>query len=541
MILILGILCFILLPHYGISLDEVTYIANVRYGFNYALLRHPFPGDFSYYGLSFDGLAEIVYQFLSFIQTGKLPGLISVTSPFSDLLAEVALRIPIKHALTISMALSGYLSVAGITYQITRSNLSWVSPLLLALTPPFWGHSFFNPRDIPFAGLLTFCTWFGAYFLASLQNETQTARRYLPTRNIWLIAFSFGLLIGLLAGIRIGGLAFLLFLAIAYLAILVPIKLTKYGLSQNLLLAISLLFGVAVTLYLSHPGMWFSPLSWLAECLAYHSRHGWPGEVLFEGQFIPGKYVPWYYLPRWFSITVPEVIQVGLGVGFLVTIFQYYQFNKLQKAAAILIGLQLIFLPGIAIIKGSTLYDAIRHFTFIFPAAAVFAAIGFLFLFAQSQKILGSLFAQRKKWLLTLSQFVLLTVLLFPTLIDMVSLHPYEYTYFNRMSGGLYANKDKYETDYWALSMTQVSHWLNHSLPSLKTNKMIFTSSIIPYLDGKFEVLPEAPKDPSVPFYFAGFRRGNIYKIFQQCPIVYSVNRQNVDLGFVRFCDGSQK
>jgi hypothetical protein len=42
----------------------------------------------------------------------------------------------------------------------------------------------------------------------------------------------------------------------------------------------------------------------------------------------------------------------------------------------------------------------------------------------------------------------------------MVRLHPYEYTYFNRLSGGVAHARDRFMLDYWGLSLKQASQAL---------------------------------------------------------------------------------
>ena len=44
--------------------------------------------------------------------------------------------------------------------------------------------------------------------------------------------------------------------------------------------------------------------------------------------------------------------------------------------------------------------------------------------------------------------------------IEMVRLHPYEYTYFNHIAGGVAGARPRYMIDYWGLSMTQASRQL---------------------------------------------------------------------------------
>jgi hypothetical protein len=44
--------------------------------------------------------------------------------------------------------------------------------------------------------------------------------------------------------------------------------------------------------------------------------------------------------------------------------------------------------------------------------------------------------------------------------VEMVRLHPYEYTHFNLLSGGVARERDRFMLDYWGLSLKQASQAL---------------------------------------------------------------------------------
>ena len=45
-------------------------------------------------------------------------------------------------------------------------------------------------------------------------------------------------------------------------------------------------------------------------------------------------------------------------------------------------------------------------------------------------------------------------------IVDMVKLHPYEYTDYNHIAGGVRGAKSNFMLDYWGLSLTQASRQL---------------------------------------------------------------------------------
>ncbi len=46
----------------------------------------------------------------------------------------------------------------------------------------------------------------------------------------------------------------------------------------------------------------------------------------------------------------------------------------------------------------------------------------------------------------------------------MIELHPYEYTHFNRLSGGVSGARGRFMIDYWGLSFKQAAHALRNVL-----------------------------------------------------------------------------
>jgi len=55
--------------------------------------------------------------------------------------------------------------------------------------------------------------------------------------------------------------------------------------------------------------------------------------------------------------------------------------------------------------------------------------------------------------------------------IEMERLHPYEYTYFNWLSGGVNRARDRYMLDYWGLSLKQASETLLARLVDRRESK----------------------------------------------------------------------
>jgi 4-amino-4-deoxy-L-arabinose transferase-like glycosyltransferase len=95
----------------------------------------------------------------------------------------------------------------------------------LPLIPRFWGHSFFNPKDTPFAAFFTLSTLLGAYLVNHYLKVNQESQ--LKFNRTLLYSILYGILVGWLTAIRIGGFFVLFFVALAYLVGMLGVK-TSY-------------------------------------------------------------------------------------------------------------------------------------------------------------------------------------------------------------------------------------------------------------------------------------------------------------------------
>ena len=77
-------------------------------------------------------------------------------------------------------------------------------------------------------------------------------------------------------------------------------------------------------------------------------------------------------------------------------------------------------------------------------------------------------FAERHefRWL-TLSAWVLTGGAVCSVVMTMITLHPFQYIYFNPSSGGLPAAYNRDETDYWGISHKEAATWLNQWVEAL--------------------------------------------------------------------------
>jgi hypothetical protein len=108
------------------------------------------------------------------------------------------------------------------------------------------------------------------------------------------------------------------------------------------------------------------------------------------------------------------------------------------------------------------MYNGIRHFVFVLPPLAVLAGLAGAFLVNAA--------AQRWRYA-PLAGVLLLLAGVGGAAAEMARLHPYEYTYFNRLAGGVAGARDRYMLDYWGLSLKQASQALQAKLAEHRLTK----------------------------------------------------------------------
>jgi hypothetical protein len=202
-----------------------------------------------------------------------------------------------------------------------------------------------------------------------------------------------------------------------------------------------------------------------------------------------------------------------------------------QRACALITLLQAFLLPTVAILRQSTLYDGIRHFLFVIPALAAIATTAIIWAYHKIK--------QKSIKIFITTLFILnCSVIVY----DMISLHPYEYTYYNRAYGGLKAAQGQQETDYWGLSLKEGMEWLNQNAAANSTIVVagpIFAAEMVENHQRNFTIIyrddfawGKAPE----PDYYMGLSRYDYFQAFPHCPIVHAVQRQDTPLTIIKRC-----
>jgi hypothetical protein len=181
-----------------------------------------------------------------------------------------------------------------------------------------------------------------------------------------------------------------------------------------------------------------------------------PWHELFGGALVLVTNMPRSYLPTLFALQLPAIfsaLAVAGTVGALIAASRH-TLPANRRAVFLLVALTALLPIAITLFAHPALYNGIRHFVFVLPPLAVLGGIAGAWL-------LDGL--KRFRFAPTIAAAILVVGIAAPV-VDMARLHPYEYTYFNHIAGGVRAARAKYMLDYWGLSFKQASQALAQKL-----------------------------------------------------------------------------
>jgi Dolichyl-phosphate-mannose-protein mannosyltransferase len=337
------------------------------------------------------------------------------------------------------------------TWRIGRQLAGPLAGLMalafLATCPLYYGHMFINAKDTPFAVAM-------AFLLLALVRLFEAYPR--PTvASVLLLGAGIGAtigtrVIGVIAGLY-GSAALLLVLAIDWRRLGAKVALARGArFLLWLVLALPVAYGVMALLW---PWAALAPLN-PVRALEYFSHFfEKPWRELFAGALIPVPNMPWRYLPTLMGLKLPEgFVAFALGGTVLAAIAVLNPAVTTSRRAAHLVILAAALLPLlITMLTRPALYNGIRHFIFVLPALAVLAGMAAAWLLER--------LARRGRIALVAGTAAVGAMLALP-LADMRRLHPYEYTHFNRIAGGVAGAKGRYMVDYWGLALKQAAQEL---------------------------------------------------------------------------------
>ena len=310
---------------------------------------------------------------------------------------------------------------------------------------------FMNAKDAPFAVTM----------VIALFGLVRAFEQY-PRATPATIALC-GIGIGLAVGSRVMG-GFALLEAVLAALLVLAIRSRACGLRSALSEWRSFLVPFvpgAILAYLVMGLVWpwaaLSPLNPFRAVEYFSNFFEKPWRELFDGQLIPVVDMPRSYLPTLIVLNLPEIM-LALGlcgvVGAIIVAMRKPVDGGAtagRRAALSAVVLAALLPVLVTVAARPAMYNGIRHFVFLMPP---FAALGGL---------AGAWIAQRARRygrIAVAAGAVVLAAGLASPIVEMVRLHPYEYTHFNHFAGGASGARPRYMLDYWGLSIRQASQQL---------------------------------------------------------------------------------
>jgi 4-amino-4-deoxy-L-arabinose transferase-like glycosyltransferase len=326
-----------------------------------------------------------------------------------------------------------------------------IAVALLATCPLYYGNMFMNAKDAPFAVAMAFLT-------LALVRALEEYPRPSP-----IACAMVGVGAGLAIGTRVlGGLAAIN--ALAALALIVAVETHRAGLREAgarlgafaVRFLPALLVGYAV-MALVWPWSVAEPLNPFRAVEYFSHFFEKPWKEMFDGMALPVPEMPRQYVPQLFLLKEPEIfLALGIaGTAGAVVAALRRDIATPWRAIYLLLAFAGVFPIALAVLTRPAMYNGIRHFVFVAPAIAVLGGLAGAWIGA----------ALWRSWrpAAGLAAAVLLAGLFVPVK-EMVKLHPYQYTHFNLIAGGIRGADDRYMLDYWGLSFKQAAQELRARL-----------------------------------------------------------------------------
>jgi tetratricopeptide (TPR) repeat protein len=407
-----GITCDEVL-HYNHSLSVYNYYAT--HGEDRSALNTPVT-HLQYYGQSYDNLVTILIKWFG----------IEDVYGFRHVMSSVAGWLTILITALFAVWISGYRS--GILVLV-----------LFAVSPTFIGHSQNNLKDIPFALAYISGTFFTLRFLFSGKK--------ISIINILLLTISIAFSIS----IRAGGLILICYLFsfffVYYLINYLRDKQIDFREIKRKFLCIT---GISVVSLLLSTLLWpyalQNPLKNIIESYQVMAHFPDTFRQIFEGRVEWSDSMPWYYLMKSMSITIPFTVLSGL-ICWLIYFRRSYIKGNLVLHGFVLFTI--LFPVLFVAYEKSNLYSSWRQFLFVYPGMVLLASVG-----------VSCFFEDMKGKYLKWGVIALFACFFIHPLKFMINNHPYCYLYYNQFVGGLKGAYSNYETDYYYVSQTEASKWL---------------------------------------------------------------------------------
>jgi 4-amino-4-deoxy-L-arabinose transferase-like glycosyltransferase len=335
-----------------------------------------------------------------------------------------------------------------ITWRLARrvggSFAAVIAVALLAVCPLYYGNMFINAKDAPFAVAMAFLT-------LALVRAFEEYPRPSPITCAMVGAGA-----GMAIGTRVlGGIA--AFNALAALILMFAIEARRAGWREAganaghfaIRFVPALVLGYAV-MALVWPWSVTEPLNPFRAVEYFSHFFEKPWKEMFDGMALSVPEMPRSYVPKLFLLKEPEIfLLLGIsGIAGALVGAMRSDVAPTRRAVLLLLAFATAFPVALTVLTKPAMYNGIRHFVFVTPPLAVLGGLAGAWIATWLWQLWRPGFA--------LAAIVFLVGVFLP-INEMVKLHPYQYTHFNVIAGGVRGADDRYMLDYWGLAVKQAA------------------------------------------------------------------------------------
>ncbi|MEB3242539.1 MAG: hypothetical protein VKO44_02790 [Cyanobacteriota bacterium] len=349
-------------------------------------------------------------------------------------------------------------AVVFVVARLMDLRLPWSAALILLLTPRFMGDGLFNIKDIPFA------------FFYLLYSTSLLLRLRRPLEMGAALPAPFLLFSALAAGLM-GSMKIIALVAVLFTEGLLTVIQSR---RCRWIDGVHICLDAGLLALLLTPSSWLEPLRFLNGAIKLFRSHDWPGGTWWNGEFLsrvqdPSHWSTGGYLWRWIPSATPVwiLLLAFLGAASLVLLaFRETVRSRSDRALTppglpllfLPFSLQLLLLPGLAVVGQGNLYDGVRHLLFLYPPLALLASIG-----VDRLRALASGSGRVRFWR---GALVALAVLAALTLVDTLTLFPYGYVYTSEPMR-FFLSPANTAYDYWVYAGTDAARAALRTLPDV--------------------------------------------------------------------------
>ncbi len=354
-------------------------------------------------------------------------------------------------------------------YFLTRLWLDpWpasLSTAFFATQPVLWNHAFINPKDMPFAVFFLISMVLGFRMIDGWDEKSKWQGTILP-----------GIFLGVTTSIRFIAPYIVLLLFFYFIFNCVTLgdsegsptqpkrffaKLAAWGSRLRMTSTWKSIWAIIpygttaiITMIALWPFLWPNPVERFLFTLQAMSETSANLKILFMGKALPAYDLPRRYFPTLFATTLTEPTWILFAIGTITALYKSFK-QKTHRAKSVTILAWFGIVITLLLVTNPPNSDAYRHYLFILPPVFIFAGFGI-------NEIIKRI---NLHWL----KYVIALLILLPAIYNNVTLHPYQYAYYNSFIGGTKSAFREYETDYWLTCYKEAVEDFNKVAPQNAT------------------------------------------------------------------------